>query len=327
MPLAPFRLACALAGGLALFSGAAQADLAGAYLAARSADLAADFAPSRDYLVRALAADPDNPGLLEALAMANVGLGDVAGAIPVARRLAAMGAQAQIARLVLTAERLAGEDHAALLADLDSGTPVAGPLIDPLLRGWAHLGAGSMAQALEEFDKLAATPGLEVFGLYHKGLALALVGDFEGADRLFSDPANSLTATRRAVFAHVRVLSQLDRVADAQLLLDRTFGGVSDPEVDALRARLAPGQPLPFDTVRNARDGMAEVFHVLAIVLQGEAPDHQVLIHSRIAEYLRPDHVDAILFSTSGWSGFSSSARRNSGSARSHSFACSSTTA
>lgn len=296
----PFsRLVFALAGALALVpAGTARADLAGAYLAARSADLAGDYVHAREYLTRALAADPSNVGLLEGLVMAHVGAGDVAAAIPVARRLVSLGGKAQVAAIVMLADMLAREDYAQVLKDLEGDARVVGPLVDPLVRGWAHLGAGSMAAALEEFGKLGATPGLEAFGLYHQALALAMVGDLEGADRLFADEGNGLMGMRRAVFAHAQVLSQLDRSADALAELESVFGPVSDPEIDALRAALARG-PVPFDTVRTVRDGMAEVFHLLSVVLQGEAPDNQTLIHSRIAEFLRPDLVDARLLSAS----------------------------
>ncbi len=281
----------------AVLPGLARADLAGAYLAARSADIASDFAPARDYLVRALAGDAANPEILDALITANVGLGDLGGAVPVARRLASLGAQSQIATMVLLTDMLVREDYRQALADLSPpDARLLGPVVDPLVRGWAHLGVGSMAQALEEFDTLANTQGLEVFGLYHKALALAMAGDFEGADALFADPKNPLMSMRRAVFAHAQVLSQLDRDQQALDRLDALFGADStDPELEDLRAALRADAPVAFDTVRTVRDGMAEVFYVLAVVFQGEAPELQTLAHARMAGFLRPDHVDVLL--------------------------------
>lgn len=299
-----FRLLFALAGAVAALSAPpVQAELAGAYLAARSADRASDYTASRDYLTRALVEDPANPILVEGLMNALVGLGDVAGALPVARRLQALGEQSQIAAIVLLSERVFKEDYASLLKDLSSDTPVAGPLIDQLVAAWAHLGTGSMAQALEAFDTLAKTQGVSAFGNYHKALALGMVGDFEGADALFKDPDNGLMALRRSVIAHMQVLSQLDRPQDALAKLNEAFGSEPDPEFDALRAKLtaqAAGDQdakLPFTTVRTVRDGVADVFYVLAAVLQSEAAPQQTLIHTRMVEYLRPDHIDGILLS------------------------------
>ena len=60
------------------------------------------------------------------------------------------------------------------------------PLLDGLAAAWAKLGEGEMSEALAGFDAVAKTQGMEAFGLYHKALALASVGDFEGADEILS---------------------------------------------------------------------------------------------------------------------------------------------
>jgi len=165
-----------------------------------------------------------------------------------------------------------------------------------LVRAWAELGAGRMSEALQGFDTLATSPGLEAFGLYHKALALASVGDFEGADDILSGrAAGPIAVMRRGVVAHVQILSQLERNADALALLERSFPGGQDPGIDDLRRRLTAGEPLPFDVARSARDGIGEVFFTLATALNGEAADGYTLMYSRVAMHLRPDHSDAIL--------------------------------
>ncbi len=90
--------------------------------------------------------------------------------------------------------------------DLDAGQSV-GPLVDGLLRAWAQLGMGRMSEALGTFDEVAATQGIEIFGLYHKALALGMVGDFEGAEAILSGrDSGSLQLTRRGgvAFAQCR---------------------------------------------------------------------------------------------------------------------------
>ena len=50
----------------------------------------------------------------------------------------------------------------------------------------------------------------------------------------------------------------------------------------------------------DAQAGMAEVFFTFAAVLRNEAAgDYYVLLYSRIARYLRPEHVDALLLTAS----------------------------
>ncbi len=47
--------------------------------------------------------------------------------------------------------------------------------------------------------------------------------------------------------------------------------------------------------MRNARDGLAEVFFTLATALNGEADNGYTLLYTRVAAHLRPDHTEAVL--------------------------------
>ena len=75
----------------------------------------------------------------------------------------------------------------------------------------------------------AVVRGLEGFALYHKALALASVGDHESAEAIFaSKQTGPIQQTRRAIVAHVEVLSQLDRNDDALQLINDTFAEGGD---------------------------------------------------------------------------------------------------
>jgi tetratricopeptide (TPR) repeat protein len=283
---------------MALLSGPAlaqQAGDAGAYLAARVAAAENDYRQALGWYDRALNRDPSNRLLLEGSVVAAIALGDFDTATKSARRLLQGGAVNQAAFIALLADQAAREDYAALLADAAAGRSI-GSLIDQLVVGWSELGAGRMSEALQAFDALSAQPGVQAFGLYHKALALASAGDFEGADEILSGrEAGSISVMRRGVIAHVQILSQLERNPDALALLDRSFGAEPDLEIDALRVRLTAGEALPFTTVRNARDGLAEVFFTLATALNGEADNGYTLLYTRVAAHLRPDHTEAVL--------------------------------
>jgi tetratricopeptide (TPR) repeat protein len=166
-------------------------------------------------------------------------------------------------------------------------------LPDGLIAAWAKLGNGQTSDALAAFDALAKRDGMKAFALYHKALALASIGDFEGAEAIFS--GGSLPEMRRVVIAQAQVLSQLEKNTDALALLDSTIGAGGDPAIDALRARLTANETLPYDSARNATDGIAEVFFSIAVAMRNEAEIGFTLVHARVAAYLRPDHTDAIL--------------------------------
>ncbi|MBD3679713.1 MAG: tetratricopeptide repeat protein [Rhodobacteraceae bacterium] len=271
---------------------------AGAYLAARQASIDTDYREAVGYYARALVADPGNPVLMENLMTAQIGLGEVDNAVAVARRMLSSGAQSQLANLVLMAKAAKGNSYDRLLEDYEAGMAIS-PLVDGLAIAWAELGQGHMSEALAAFDAVIETDGMMAFGLFHKALALASVGDFEGADAILAgQDMPALSLTRRGVIAHAAILSQLERNADALDLIDGSFGAVTDPQLSDIRSRLADGETLPYEAIRNAQDGLAEVFYGIAGALSGEANQVFTLIYSRMVEYLRPDHTDAILLTS-----------------------------
>ncbi len=272
----------------------------GAYLAARIAEAENDFRAAASWYGRAMLADPGNPALLDGALLAEIGAGNLPSAIEVATKRKEIGSRlgldpSQLAELAVLADEANREDYAAIQAAATDGRDL-GDLANQLVLAWAKVGDGKMSEAIEAFDALTQKKGYEAFGYYHKALALASVGDFEGADEILSGKAaGPITVMRRGVFAHAQILSQLERNADALALLDRSFGPGPDPIVDAVRRRLQAGEPLPFDTVRTAKDGIAEVFYTISTALNGEADPVYTLVHLRVAGYLRPDHTDALL--------------------------------
>jgi tetratricopeptide (TPR) repeat protein len=296
MPHAPRLLtALALAATLGSPLRAENVD-AGAYLAARIAESRNDFQAATAWYGKAILSDSGNARLLEGAILAELGTGDLALAIEAAGRLKALGGEpSQLAEVALLADQAQREDYTAILASIEAGSPL-GDLVTKLVGAWAKVGEGKMSEALDAFDSITKTKGLEAFGFYHKALALASVGDFEGADEILSGrAAGPIFVMRRGVFAHAEILSQLERNADALDLLDRSFGTDPDPLVDALRLRLEAGEPVPFETVRTARDGIAEVFYSVGTALNRDADPVYTLLHLRVASYLRPDHSDATL--------------------------------
>jgi tetratricopeptide (TPR) repeat protein len=138
---------------------------------------------------------------------------------------------------------------------------------------------------------------MQGFVMYHKALALASVGDFEGAEAIFGASGTGAAGqTRRGVIAHAKILAQLDRHDAALTVIRTSFGASTDPELDQMIASLEAKETHPYDHVPDTIAGIAEVFFTFSAVLKSEsAGDYYVLLFSRIARYLRPDHVDALL--------------------------------
>ncbi len=267
----------------------------GAYLAARVAGADSDYREAARWFTRAMIADPEDLSLMQGAIDAQIGAGNMSAAIAIAAKLKAAGTNSPTAEVMMMADEAQRADYAALQVNPKDGRTGA-MLLDGLVNAWAELGTGRMSEALDAFDTMGKTDGLKAFALFHKALALASVGDFEGAEEIMSgEAATAIGALRRGTIAHIQILSQLERNPDAIALLDQSFPGDSDPAIQSLRARLEAGEPVPFDIVRNVQDGLAEVFFTLGLALNGEAADAFTLQYARVAMYLRPDHVEAIL--------------------------------
>ncbi|MEP4962537.1 MAG: tetratricopeptide repeat protein [Roseobacter sp.] len=269
--------------------------IAGPYLAARSAAVQNDFSQAASYFTQALARDPSNVALMDSAVVSQLAIGRLDRAIPIAMAMESAGQVSQIAQLVLIADLIKRGEFDSLVGPESEGRGI-GPLVDGLVEAWALMGAGDVKDALARFDKIASEQALQAFALYQKAMALASVGDFEGAEEIFaSDATRSVLQTRRGVLARVEILSQLEREDEALALLQAMFSGATDPEIDAVIAALALDEPLPFTHVNSVQDGFAEVFFSVAAALRGETGPEYTLLYSQVALNLRPDHVDAIL--------------------------------
>ena len=293
-----FLMSTAVAITFSVSVGAPQAlaqSVSGAYLAGRQAASQNDFKNASTYFVKSLARDRANPELMEGAVSSLLALGKIKQAVPIAKAIEQLELRSQTASMVLIADLVMREDFDGVIARTGDNGGI-GPLVDTLVSAWAKLGQGKAAAAFEEFDVVAEKPGMSSFATYHKAMAFAVVGDFEGANSLFSSSnADGASATRRGAMARAEVLSQLDRNADAVQSLRLAFCDATDPELDGLLAALESGKKVPFTHATSASDGIAEVFYSLGGALRGEADADYTLLYGRLAYALRPDHIDALL--------------------------------
>lgn len=263
---------------------------AGAYLAAREAGARSDFAAAIPYLNLLVEAEPDSLAFRETLAISQMALGRFDEAAGSAAQLLALAPQSHVAGLVLMADAFGRRDYAAALALLDNGAS-GHELVDGLARAWAHLGEGRMTEALSVLDEVAEQQGMSAFALYCRALALAMVGDVEGALAIFEDPAHGVadSVDRRGIIAHAQVLALAERPDDALALLEMVFVDPGrDQAVARMRDAYAAGEALPFDLITDAAEGMAEVFAVMARAMHSGRTPHDALLYARAASWVNP---------------------------------------
>lgn len=270
--------------------------LSGAYLAANQANRDNNYAEAARYYTQALTRDPNDPFLLQNTLLAYVAKGDVKQGVAIARKIAASDLGSQLADLVLLADAIAKEDFSTAASILQDGADRFSPLMFELLFGWIELGQGRVTSAIERFDAMQTPRAMQLFGQYHKALVLAVVGDFETANKILTGDENgNLRLNRGSLIAHAQILSQLDQSDKALEILENANRGTRDPSITRLQERIAKDRVVDYDFITNARQGAAEVFFTLSDVLNGENNERYSLIYARLSQYLRPGYSEAIL--------------------------------
>lgn len=271
--------------------------LAGAYLAGRAATYESDFSAAAEYYTRALVRDPKNPVLMENVVFAQLAQGDLDRALPVAQRLWEMELRSQATNMVMVGDFARRGAFVDILAR-DLAIRDIHPLVDGLLTSWAHMGEGAVSAAMQSFEALAEDQNLRPYAQFHQALALASVGDYEGAEAMFAAEDGKLTRlSRQSVLARMQILSQLGQNEKALEVLSGAFSSGFDPALADLRGRLEAGEALGFTMAPGPVEGIAEVFFTMGSALNGQQADDYVLMYARMASVLNPDHVDAVLLS------------------------------
>lgn len=281
----------------------AQQGLAGSYLAALAADYRGDFAAGSKYLNRVLARDPSNAALLDRTLFFNLASGDISSAVTIAGQLEQVSPRSsRFAALTLAVEGFKKGEFRALKGLLGGSGPSSfPPLVEDVLNGWMLVEDGDMEAALALFDDDGQTGGRATFNLYNKAMALAIVGNFEAANKILEGgAAGPLRVNLDTIYFHADVLTQLDRREDATRLLGALVAnGGRDSKASAMIARLNSGEELPFSFVTTPQDAVAENLRSLAQSLGQPDTMRAALIYARLASYLNASHVQGRLLTAS----------------------------
>ena len=287
--------ALALATVLLSVGGAHAQGLAGPYLAATQADLRNDYDTASDFYAQLLLRDPGNGVLLQSALVSNVASGRFDASRALAKQLLGVESENQIGALVELAEAMRAEDYDRANEILANEDYRLNPLFSGLMLGWAAVGRGDYEAATVAFDALNQNETLEAYGQLHKALALALAGDFTtAADILTGDENGPLHLDRMAVLAHITSLSQAEKNDEAVAVVDALLGdGFSDTQLSTMRDQLADNQTLPFVVVKDAGDGAAMVYQIIANALTRDDSDRYGLVYARLATMISPEFDEA----------------------------------
>ncbi len=263
----------------------------GAYLAGLHAGRQQDISSAADYMLQALASDPENEQLLDRAFVLNAADGRRPKAVELARRIGPADPDQGLAGLVLAVDAAArgamdeAEDILTQLPEKGLNT-----VTGPLLRSWVQVAKGNLDAAIERAAPLRNRNGFGVFYSLHLALINDVAGRMDAAKVAYEE---ALEATDRPTLRLAWVvgnfferIGEVDRAAKLyQDMLERSPDSTLF-EV-ALERLQAGGTPQP--SVATPADGMAEALFNLASLLSQERAEEIALVHAHLALWLKPD--------------------------------------
>ncbi|SJZ72690.1 tetratricopeptide repeat protein [Consotaella salsifontis] len=275
--------------------------LAGAYLAAKSAQLAGDLSTATQYYSQALSLDPKAEELQQDALFAFLADGRFEEGVELASKLRNSSEASKVARITLGVDALRhGEFDRAIkefdipnLSDLDA-------LLLGHLSAWAEVGAGHVDEAMKRLDGLKGVAWYPIFNDYQRGLMAAYAERQGVARQALSRVLNDETGARTSADAYLAAAEALARIEarsgnrDAAIAaLDKGLALSSDYDpLVRLRERINAGETIE-PPIANVRQGVAETLYILGQAVNRGEGQQVALLYFQLAHAAAP--ADSLL--------------------------------
>ena len=261
----------------------------GDYLQGRFAVQHADLPMAADRLEAALTLEPGLPELANQAFVASV-----LAARPDAARMAVSLPDNPVARLVLSNhEAKAGNWRAAAVGfDTLPGGSTLVQALSPLLMAWAQVGDGRPDAAMATLRTAAEAGRNRPVLTLHLALAADLAGRRDEAERLYAAARGEYGGLNvRLAQALASWQARSGDPAGATALVSDLIAG--DGELALAREGLVQQAAAP--AVRNAADGLAEVYLAMAATLRQQNANDLAQVLLRLSLDMRPDFAPALM--------------------------------
>lgn len=271
--------------------------VSGAFLAGMNAKNRGDMKTAADLLPLALAANPGDPGLMQATLYAEISDGRIDDGIKIAKQAVAAKSpalQAPLVAVLMIQDAIKQKqydralDFARKLPDQQIGK-YAGPMI----RAWLIAGnQKQVAPAIKELKALESEPGFAPFALIQQAAIEDFLGHPDDALKTYQqavDASNSMPTLLLQMYGNLLVRrgdkASLDKLLDR---FENSNAGNSDVISGPLVALLKSGEkqkPL----VTSAGDGVAGVMSGMSVLLLQQNLYSEALLFARLGLDLKPD--------------------------------------
>jgi tetratricopeptide (TPR) repeat protein len=263
----------------------------GAYLAGHYAGRQQDVSSAADFMLQALASDPENEQLLDRTFVLNAADGRRDKAVELARIVSSTNPDQGLAGLVLAIDAAArgdmdeAEDFLTRLPEKGLNT-----ITGPLLRSWVTAAKGDPDAAIERAASLRNRNGFGVFYKLHVALINDVAGRMDAAKVAYEEALEAAgRPTLRLTWVVGNFFERTGEVDRAAELYRDVLGRNPDSTLfEAALARLETGRK-PRPSVATPVEGMAETLFNLASLLSQERAEEIALVHAYLALWLRPD--------------------------------------
>lgn len=276
---------------------------AGAFLAARTADVDRDYETAADLYRIALQFEPENREVKQRLMITLLIGGKFDEGVRVAEELKSDRAVERITTIVRAVEAIRKREYRTAQKLLNyEGPNDLDRLMSTLLSAWAKFGQGRPKEALAEIKALEGPEWFRVFKNYHAGAIALAAGDKATARSRLNDAILDREGGSAAPDTFMRAVEALARFeareGNKQKALDTIAVGESlvnnYTPLEALRKSIEEGKAQE-QQVRTAVQGAAAVLFSIGGALNREGAEDIVSLYLQTARRLDPESADILV--------------------------------
>ncbi|MEQ1770851.1 MAG: tetratricopeptide repeat protein [Devosia sp.] len=296
----PSRLAAALSLAALLLTtapagAASKPGSFGAFMAGEQALGELRTGDSVKFFRDAIAAESDNPVVLQRAFVAFATNGEIDLAANTAQKLLTFDPTNQMARVVVGTDALKQRRYPAAVSVLETlGADSFEAITGVIVKAWALTAQGKLDEAYAQLD-VVSRGGLEDFLLFHRAVMASVAGKPDLAVEYITQAHDIDPLSPDVVEAYARILANADRFDEAKAAIATYEAqGLSHPLVEAVKADLDAGRR-PTPLASTPQQGAAAMFYAIGIAFAREESNDVAMVFLRLGRYLDPS-ADLITF-------------------------------